>query len=267
MATNETIYRGSPHLNLGTQNYHLINNKVISSNVATISTAVVHNIANAGTLAVISGVDSTFDGTHIVASIPTLALDFAGPGSNTFTYGTTAGNVSTAAVSPTGQLIWSDAYVGGTVTNIAVVNYVGTVTTGAAHGLVVGDIVGVETKSNITLGARVLTVPTSTTFTYEGSTQTVANGATTGAWTKIPPVYVAPTNASKKINNIVVVNKTVTTQSYSIFIGGYPLAENTSIAGGTTQYIDLEQVVFSGEKLILCASNNDIKFHVSGENV
>jgi hypothetical protein len=267
MATNETIYRGSPHLNIGTQNYHLINNKVIASNVATISTAVVHNIANAGTLAVIAGVDSTFDGTHIVASIPSLALDFAGPGSNTFTYSTTAGNVSTAAVSPTGQLIWSDSYVGGTVTNVAIVNYVGTVTTGAAHGLVVGDIVGVETKINTTLGSRVLTVPTSTTFTFEGSTQTVANAATTGAWTKIPPVYVAPTNASKKINNIVVVNKTVTTQSYSIFIGGYPLAENTSIAGGTTQYIDLEQVIFSGEKLILCASNNDIKFHVSGENV
>ena len=267
MATNETIYRGSPHLNLGTQNYYLINNKVISSNVATISTSVVHNIVSAGTLAVIQGVDSTFDGTHIVASIPTLALDFPGPGSNTFTYGTTAGNVGSAAVSPTGQLIWSDAYVGGTVTNLAIVNYVGTVTTGAAHGLVVGDIVGVETKLNLTLGSRVLTVPTSTTFTFEGSTQTVSNAATTGAWTKIPPVYVAPTNASKKINNIVVVNKTVTTQSYSIFIGGYPLAENTSIAGGTTQYIDLEQVVFSGEKLILCASNNDIKFHVAGENV
>jgi len=267
MATNETIYRGSPHLNLGTQNYYQISNKVCTSNIATISTSVVHNIPSAGTLAVISGVDSTFDGTHIVASIPSLALDFAGPGSNTFTYGTTAGNVSTAAVSPNGQLIWSDAYIGGTVTNIAVVNYVGTVTTGAAHGLVVGDIIGVETKSNITLGARVLSIPTSTTFTYESSTATVANGATTGAWTKIPPVYVAPANASKKINNIVVANKAPVIGSYSIYIGGYPIAENTSIAGGTTQYIDLEQVIFNGEKLIVCASNNDIKFHISGENV
>jgi len=267
MASRETIYRGSPHLNLGTPNYYQISNKVITSNVATISTSVVHNIPSAGTLAVIQGVDSTIDGTHIVASIPTLDLNIPGPGSNTFTYGTTAGNVSTAAVSPTGQLIWNNYYAGGTVTNIAVVNYVGTVTTGAAHGLVVGDIVGVETKSNITLGARVLTVPTSTTFTYESSTQTVANGATTGAWTKIPPVYVAPANASKKINNIAVVNKTVITQSYSIFIGGFPLAENTSIAGGTTQYIDLEQVIFNGEKLILCASNNDVKFHVSGEDI
>ena len=267
MATNETIYRGSPHLNLGTQNYYQISNKVITSNVATISTSVVHNITSAGTLAVIQGVDSTIDGTHIVATIPTLALDVPGPGSNTFTYSTTAGNVSTAAVSPTGQLIWSNYYAGGTVTNIAIVNYVGTVTTGAAHGLAVGDIVGVETKLNLTLGSRVLSVPTSTTFTFEGSTQTVANAATTGAWTKIPPVYVAPTNASKKINNIVVTNKAPIIGSYSIYIGGYPLAENTSIAGGTTQYIDLEQIVFNGEKLIVCASNNDIKFHISGENV
>jgi hypothetical protein len=267
MATNETIYRGSPHLNLGTQNYHLINNKVITSNVATITTAVVHNIATAGTLAVIQGVDSTIDGTHIVSTIPSLALDFPGPGSNTFTYSTTAGNVSSAAVSPTGQLIWTDAYAGGTVTNIAIVNYIGTVTTGAAHGLVVGDIVGIETKLNLTLGSRVLTVPTSTTFTFEGSTQTVANAATTGAWTKIPPVYVAPTNASKKINNIVVANKFPATGTYSIFIGGSPIAENVQINGNSTNFMDLEQIVFSGEKLILCASNNDIKFHVSGENV
>jgi len=267
MATNETIYRGSPHLNLGTPNYHQISNKLISSNVATITTSTLHNIESAGTLAVIQGVDSTIDGTHIVATIPSLALDTAGPGSTTFTYSTTSGNVSSAAVSPTGQLIWNNYYQGGTVTNIAIVNYVGTVTTGAAHGLVVGDIVAVETKANLTLGSRVLTVPTSTTFTFEGSTQTVANAATTGAWTKIPPVYVAPQNASKKINNIVVSNKLPNTGTYSIFIGGFPIAENVQINGNATNYIDLEQIIFNGEKLILCASNNDIKFHIAGENV
>jgi hypothetical protein len=267
MASNQTIYRGSPHLNLGTPNYYQVSNKAITSNVATISTSVVHNITSVGNLAVIQGVDSTIDGTHIVASIPTLALDFPGPGSNTFTYGTTAGNVSTAAVSPTGQLIWNNYYTGGTVTNIAIVNYIGTVTTGAAHGLVVGDIVGVETSRSLTLGSRVLTVPTSTTFTFEGSTQTLANAAATGAWTKIPPVYIAPTDASKKINNIVVTNKLPSTGTYSIYIGGFPIAENIQINANTTNYIDLEQVMFNGDKLILCASNNDIKFHISGENV
>jgi len=267
MATNETIYRGSPHLNLGTPNYYQVSNKVIASNVATITTSVVHNIPSAGTLAVIQGVDSTIDGTHIVATIPSLALDTPGPGSTTFTYSTTAGNVSTAAVSPTGQLIWNNYYQGGTVTNIAIVNYIGTVTTGAAHGLAVGDIVAVETKANLTLGSRVLTVPTSTTFTFESSTQTVANAATTGAWTKIPPVYVAPANASKKINNIVVTNKFPSAGTYSIYIGGFPIAENTQINGNTTNYIDVEQVIFNGDKLIVCASNNDIKFHISGENV
>ena len=69
MATNETIYRGSPHLNLGTQNYHQISNKVITSNIATITTSDLHNLASAGTLAVISGVDSTIDGSHKVCSI------------------------------------------------------------------------------------------------------------------------------------------------------------------------------------------------------
>jgi hypothetical protein len=265
MATNETIYRGSPHLNLGTPNYYEISNKAITSNVATISTSIPHLITSAGTLAVISGVDSTIDGTHIVATIPSQLVDTTGP--TTFTYSTTSGNVASASVSPTGSLIWNNYYAGGTVTNIAVVNYMGTVTTGSAHGLAVGDIVAVETKASLTLGSRVLSVPNSTTFTYEGSTQTVANASTTGAWTKIPPVYVAPANASKKINNIVVSNKVPTTGTYSIYIGGFPIAENVQINGNNTNYIDLQQIVFNGEKLIVCASNNDIKFHISGENV
>ena len=267
MASKETIYRGSPHLNIGTQSYHQISNKAITSNVATITTSANNGLSFAGTLAVISGVDSTIDGTHLVATIPSLLIDTPGPGSTTFTYSTTAGTVASAAVSPTGQLIYSESYVGGTVTNIAIVNYTGTVTTGAAHGLVVGDIVAVETKANITLGSRVLTVPTSTTFTFEGATQTVANAATTGAWAKIPPVYTAPTNAGKKINNIVIANKFPSSATYSIFIGGYPIVENIAINGNSTNYMDLEQIIFNGEKLILCASNNDVKFHISGENV
>jgi len=266
MASKETIYRGSPHLNIGTQNYYQISNKVITSNVATITTSANHGLSFPGTLAVISGVDSTIDGTHLVATIPSLAIDTAGPGSTTFTYSTTAGTVSTAAVSPTGSLIYSESYVGGTVTNVSIVNYVGTVTTGAAHGLVVGDIVAVETKLNLTLGSRVLAVPSSTTFIFEGATQTVANAATTGAWAKIPPVYTAPTNAGKKINNIVIANKSPITSTYSIYIGGYPIAENISINANSTNYMDLEQIIFNGEKLIVCASNNDVKFHISGEN-
>lgn len=267
MPSKETIYRGSPHLNIGAQNYRLISNKAITSNVATITTSLGNGLSFAGTLAVIQGVDSTIDGTHLVATIPSLAIDTSGPGSTTFTYSTTAGNVASAAVSPTGQLIYSESYIGGTVSNIAIVNYVGTVTTGAAHGLVVGDIVAVETKANLTLGSRVLTVPDSTTFTFEGSTQTVANAATTGAWAKIPPVYTAPTNAGKKINNIIITNKVPTTSTYSIYIGGYPIAENISINGNSTNYMDIEQIIFNGEKLIVCASNNDVKFHISGENV
>ena len=263
MARNKTIFRGSPHISFGSIGYGEVTNKAIVTNVATITAASYINAV--GTLVVISGVDSTIDGTHIVASIPEVFPSNV-PVGQTFTYSTTSGNVTSAAVSPKGSLIFNKSYTGGTVTNISIVNYVGTATTGAAHGLVVGDIVGVETKANITLGSRVLSIPDATSFVFEGSTQTVASAATTGAWTKIPAVYTAPLKTSTQINSIVITNKAPIIGSYSIYIGGYPLAENTSIAGGTTQYIDLQQVISNGEKLILCASNNDIKFHISGEN-
>jgi hypothetical protein len=264
MATNKTIFRGSPYLSFGNIGYGEITYKAIATNVATITASSYINAA--GTLVVISGVDSTIDGTHIVATIPAV---FPGniPVGQTFTYSTTSGNVAAAAVSPKGSLVFNKSYIGGTVTTISVINYVGTATTGAAHGLAVGDIVGIETTNLTTLGTRILSIPDATSFVFETSTQTVANASTTGAWTKIPAVYTAPLKTSTQINNIVITNKAPIIGSYGIYIGGYPIAENTSIAGGTTQYIDLEQIIFNGEKLIVCASNNDIKFHISGENV
>jgi hypothetical protein len=264
MSSNVTIFRGSPHTDLGNLVYNVVDNKVISSNVATISSSA--EITSVGNLVYITGVDSTIDGTHIVDTIPSQFPSNV-PTPRSFTYSTTSGNVASAIVSPLGAIIANTSYSGGTVTNISAVNYGTTITTGANHGLVVGDIVALETKANITLGAIVLTVPSPTTFTYFGSTQTIANASTTGAWTRVPPVYVAPAGATAKVNNIVINNRSASVSTYSIFAGSEPIAENTQLGATTTAYIDLEQIISSGEKLTVCASNANVMFHISGEIV
>jgi len=71
-----------------------ITNKALTSDVATLTTGTEHGFA-AGDIAVISGVDATFNGTHIVASAPT---------STTFTFVKDAENVTSAAVSPAGAV-------------------------------------------------------------------------------------------------------------------------------------------------------------------
>ena len=66
-----------------------ISNRALTSNVVTITTASAHNIV-AGNLVVVSGIDSTFNGTWNTSTTPS---------STTFTYANTASNVVSASVS------------------------------------------------------------------------------------------------------------------------------------------------------------------------
>lgn len=69
-----------------------INNKALTSNVATLTTSATHTF-NVGDTVLVSGVDSTFNGTFVVTAKTT----------NTFSYALTATNVVSAAVSPVGS--------------------------------------------------------------------------------------------------------------------------------------------------------------------
>jgi hypothetical protein len=71
-----------------------ITNKALTGNVATITTSAAHGFTT-GKQVTISGVDATLNGLYTIASTT----------STTFTYAKTAGNISSAAVSPTGTAI------------------------------------------------------------------------------------------------------------------------------------------------------------------
>jgi hypothetical protein len=66
-----------------------VSNKALTSNVATITTSATHGFA-IGDIAVITGVDATFNGTYYVKAVPT---------TTTFTFDKTATNVTSAAAS------------------------------------------------------------------------------------------------------------------------------------------------------------------------
>lgn len=69
-----------------------VNNKALTSNVATLTTAAAHNFL-VGDRITVAGVDATFNGTYAITAVPS---------STTFSYAKTASNVTSAAVSPTG---------------------------------------------------------------------------------------------------------------------------------------------------------------------
>ena len=70
-----------------------INNKVLTGNVATLTTSATHNFL-AGQTVVVTGVDATFNGTFTITAPVT---------GTTFSYAKTASNVPSAAVSPVGS--------------------------------------------------------------------------------------------------------------------------------------------------------------------
>lgn len=68
-----------------------ITNKALTSNVATLTTAVAHGMAT-GMEIVVTGVDATFNGTYTITGVPT---------TTTFTYAKTAANVASTAATGT----------------------------------------------------------------------------------------------------------------------------------------------------------------------
>jgi len=69
-----------------------INNKALTSNVATLTTTAAHGLCT-GMQITITGVDATFNGEYRITGVPT---------TTTFTYAKTATNVASTAVSPVG---------------------------------------------------------------------------------------------------------------------------------------------------------------------
>jgi hypothetical protein len=68
-----------------------VNNKALTSNIATLTTSAAHGMAT-GDRVTVTGVDSTFNGTYTITGVTT----------DTFSYDKTATNVTSAAVSPVG---------------------------------------------------------------------------------------------------------------------------------------------------------------------
>jgi hypothetical protein len=77
-----------------------VNNKSLSSNIATLTTATAHGFS-VGQSVTVTGVDSTFNGTYTISAVPN---------TTSFRYAKTATNVDSAAVSPVGTAVRTAGY-------------------------------------------------------------------------------------------------------------------------------------------------------------
>jgi hypothetical protein len=72
-----------------------LTNKVLTSNVATLTTSVTHGLT-VGTTVKVTGVDSTFDGTYVVTAVTGTTFSYACIAANVTTTGVTISNGVTA---------------------------------------------------------------------------------------------------------------------------------------------------------------------------
>lgn len=261
MATNTPALLARYAPTLGTTNTRFyISNKAITTNLATITTSASHGITQVGTIVTIQGVDAIHDGTWAVNSIPT---------GTTFTYVSTTATQSSTAVSPVGTATFNTAVTSGfAVTNKVVQNYVATLTT-AAHGFSVGDLIFVNIGDTIydTAQAQIISVPSTTTFSYIVTTQTASTTAITqGAVGKYGAGYTT-SSTNTIVTNILVANKSSSSQTYTINLDTLPIAYQQTIAANATAAIDLKQAIATGKTIVGAASSPLVNLHISGMTV
>lgn len=175
---------------------YVVTNKELSSNTATLTTSTDHGF-KVGETAVITGVDSIFDGTYTITAVTT---------SSPFTvsYSRTNGNITSTAVTATVQGYDGSAYFSKDILSKELTANIATIETDGVHGLSAGKVVTISGVDGVFDGTfTVINAPTTETFTYA-----------------IPRV----------VNNV---NPTSVTQS-SLARARVPFAIKVERAGGTT---------------------------------
>ena len=259
MATNTpaVLYRGNPQYG-ATNVVRTVTTAALTSNLVTLTFGSNHGVSQVGTLVNVQGVGAAYDGLFPIHSVP---------GLNQVTYVVTTGNIGSASVTPNGSAILnSGVTVGGSISNVAIVNFTALVSTSAAHGLAIGDIVRVNTGNTGIDGTWVVTsTPSASIFTFTSTTQTLASTAITqGAFGEAPAVYTVPTSTQAVVTNVIISNPTAAAISVSLTLDQMAVAKQLSIAANQSTFIDMKQVMDTTKKIIVLASVPQVDVQISG---
>lgn len=255
-----------------TRTFNTISNKALTSNVATLTTGSTHSFA-VGDVVTVSGVDSVFDGTYVVATVPT---------GTTFTYMRTNANVTSAAVSPVGVVSRGWNLGGVASANKYSTGTFALITTGTAHGFAVNDWVYVTLgDANLDGSYRINGVPSTTTFTYAKTATAVASTAvTTGAVARLnasayTTLYTVPASTAAVVSTITVANLTQTAAQYRIAtplntttVGNADLISlDGTVAASDTITLSLGIALEATRKIMVAANSPEITFIAYGTEI
>jgi hypothetical protein len=265
MATNSPalFYRGFPAYG-SSPDVERITTAALTSNLVTLTTAANHGLSTVGMIVAVQGVGASYDGIYAVHSFPAL---------NQFTYVKTASNITSASVTPNGSATFNTlSTAGGSLASNGVINGVATITTGASHGLAVGDVVTVNsgTTGTETAAALVIAIPSATTFQFNTSTTTVASAALSqGGWGKYPAVYTLAADTDIVITNLVLTNPDpLGPSTFTVTSGNTALVSGLTVGANSIVNVDLKSLmVTTGDKIVVAATRPSSQATISGMSI
>ena len=96
------------------------------------------------------------------------------------------------------------------------------------------------------------------------STFTLFRGA---AATSSTTLYTSPANMAVAVTNIAIVNDSASAVTATINLATFPLLGSVSVGANSTQFIDLDQIIYNGETITGSASTTTVDFHIAGYEV
>ncbi len=80
-------------------------------------------------------------------------------------------------------------------------------------------------------------------------------------------LYTAPTGIAVAVTNIAISNDSASAVTATINLATFPLLGGISVAANSTQFVDLEQIIYNGETITGSASTTTVDFHIAGYEV
>lgn len=80
-------------------------------------------------------------------------------------------------------------------------------------------------------------------------------------------LYTSPTGVAVAVTNIAIVNDSASAVTATINLATFPLLGGVSVAANSTQFVDLEQIIYNGETITGSASTTAVNFHIAGYEV
>lgn len=80
-------------------------------------------------------------------------------------------------------------------------------------------------------------------------------------------LYTVPASTTTVISNIAVTNTSASSQTFTLALNGVRICEAVSLAANSTSFIDLKQVLTTGQVIAGGASATSVNFHISGVQI